>query len=410
MDSGSLSLGINKDFRFLTLSHIFIAIGNGFRSIAIPWLVSLLGGSTFDLAVAFTMSVIDSLLFPLTGCIVDVVSRRKLMILTVLMRDTILLLIFFMYSHYLLNLPLLYSLLFLSALLFGIFYNARFAAIPDIVSVDLLDKANSILFALSAVISIASMFTSGLVIIFIGKDTALLMAAIFGIIGGVFLAPIKTPKQKTYSILRCIKNVKEETKIAVKTVKETIVKNIIITGVLINLPIASFTLILAVISFYIIENPLFYSILLSSHLIGDVIGNWLQNKVSWKRTEKYYKGILLTGLGCIMLGISNNFTAKIYLVNFNLNLVLLIAFTAFVGIAEPFFNVSGTSLIQASVPNENLGKVSTLINSIYDLSFIPSYVIAGIMLTFISPFNLLTLYGIILVPISYISMRLLENK
>mgnify|MGYP000739969937 CR=1 FL=1 len=403
------SILINEDFKWLVLSHVFVTFGNSVRSIVIPWIVELLGGTPFELGLAFAFSVIDVLLFPIVGCVVDVVSRKRVMVFAEFTRNMLYLSIAYLYLTNALTIYRLYLIIILSSFLMGLFYNARFAAIPTIVNVDELDKANSIIFSLYSIVGIASILLSGILTTIISAGELILLASALGIIGSIVLLPIKLDNRRTDNMWVCVKNVKREFKVAIDSIRGTIVKYLIITGVLINLPAASFTLLLATIGLKKIGNPLAYSIFLSSILIGDIFGNWLQNKVSWSWKRKYYRGIALTGFSCIILGVSNLILANSFSISLNLYIAILTLLIAIIGLTKPFFNVPSNSLIQSSVNDNVRGKVATFSNSLFDMSFIPSYIITGWLLLYLSPFDLFIVYGLILIAIAKLTKKLVNK-
>jgi sugar phosphate permease len=65
-----------------------------------------------------------------------------------------------------------------------------------------------------------------------------------------------------------------------------------------------------------------------------------------------------------------------------------------VGLVQPFYNVSGTSIVQSAVPDEQRGTVLSVNNAAMEASFPLPLIGAGYVLAHISPFSLLLVAGV----------------
>ncbi|MCA9946089.1 MAG: MFS transporter [Anaerolineales bacterium] len=132
-----------RDYRLLFSGQIISNLGDGMTSLAILLLVNHLTGSTTALATMAILLALPSLTFGLAaGVIVDRVDRKRMMIISDLLRGVFVLGFIFVDSAE--NIWILYVIGFIQASIATFFTPARGALIPNIVPPEGLMSANSL--------------------------------------------------------------------------------------------------------------------------------------------------------------------------------------------------------------------------------------------------------------------------
>lgn len=132
-----------RDYRFLWTAQIASDFGDNLTFLSLMFLVQRLTGSTVALATLMIVITIPSLVFSVvSGVYVDRFDRKKMMIISDLLRAILVLGFLFVRTEELL--PLLYGVAFLQASIATLFNPARSALLPRIVGEEKLLAANSV--------------------------------------------------------------------------------------------------------------------------------------------------------------------------------------------------------------------------------------------------------------------------
>jgi len=132
-----------RDYRFLWTAQIASDFGDNLTFLSLMFLVQRLTGSTVALATLMIVITIPSLVFSVvSGVYVDRFDRKKMMIISDLLRAILVLGFLFVRTEELL--PLLYGVAFLQASIATLFNPARSALLPRIVGEERLLAANSV--------------------------------------------------------------------------------------------------------------------------------------------------------------------------------------------------------------------------------------------------------------------------
>lgn len=124
-------LRTNRNYRLLWTSQIISEIGDWFFTLALYNLLLDFTGKAESIGFAFVLQVLPQCFTaPAAGVLNDRISRRKVMILADLCRAAIIGCMLFVRSPEML--PLLYVLLFLETVMWGLFEPARAAVVPNI--------------------------------------------------------------------------------------------------------------------------------------------------------------------------------------------------------------------------------------------------------------------------------------
>lgn len=152
----------NRDFRFLWLGQIVSLLGDWFNLIASASLITLLTQSGLAVGGLFVVRMLAPFLIsPLAGVVTDRYDRRRLLILTDLLRAVTVM------GFLLVRRPqdvwLLYSLTAVQLAISGVFFPARNAILPDIVEERELGTANALTSATWSVMLAVGAALGGLV-------------------------------------------------------------------------------------------------------------------------------------------------------------------------------------------------------------------------------------------------------
>jgi len=180
--SGSDRRSQRRDFWVYWTGQTISQLGSSFTAFALPLLVYQLTHSALNLGIATASTFIPYLLFGLLiGAWVDRVNRKRLMILTDLLRALAVAVIPLLARLDLLAVWEVYVLAFLSSTLTIFFTSAEFAAIPSLVDNDNLIRANGRIQASYSGASILGPLLAGLLL------TTLPLTTVFLVDAGSFL-------------------------------------------------------------------------------------------------------------------------------------------------------------------------------------------------------------------------------
>ncbi len=170
-----------RDFRYLWLAQIGSNFGDSLTYLTLLILVQRLTGSTVALAGLMISITLPTLLFSMiSGVYVDRFDRKKLMILSDVLRAVLVL--GFIWARTEAMVPLIYALAFGHAAVGTVFLPARAALLPRVVGEDKLLAANSVTQTTKIVLGVLGTATAG--IFASAGDT---LVAVFGLDSVTFL-------------------------------------------------------------------------------------------------------------------------------------------------------------------------------------------------------------------------------
>jgi predicted MFS family arabinose efflux permease len=160
----------NRNFRLLWTAQIVSELGDWFYSVAIFSFLLELTGSAQMVALAFLMQVLpQTFIAPTAGVINDRISRRQVMMFADWSRACIVLLMALVHTRA--ALPLLFLLLFLETVCWGLFEPAHGAVIPNITEGDDVAIANALSSATWSVNFAVGAALGGMVLVSFGRET-----------------------------------------------------------------------------------------------------------------------------------------------------------------------------------------------------------------------------------------------
>ncbi|HTZ97818.1 MAG TPA: MFS transporter [Terriglobales bacterium] len=181
---GTISLGAylrlvreNRNFRRLWAAQIVSEIGDWFYSLAIYSLLLQMTGHARSVALALVLQVIPQTLFgPLSGVVNDRVSRKRVMIISDLVRVLIVLCMLLVRSQSMIW--LVYPLLFLESVMWAFFEPARTAVIPNITTSEDLILANTLSSTTWSLNLVAGAALGGLALALLGYNASFVLNAL----------------------------------------------------------------------------------------------------------------------------------------------------------------------------------------------------------------------------------------
>ena len=182
----------NADFRKLWLGQLVSNAGDWFNQIAVLGLVTTLTGSGLAAGLLFFVdSVPNALISPWAGAVADRFDRRRLMIITDVLRAVIALSMILIDKPS--QVPIIYVLSAFLVILSAFFYPAQQAAIPNLVRRDNLLTANAISAATWATMLAVGAALGGIVAATLGRDVAFTINAGSFLLSALLIATIRRP-------------------------------------------------------------------------------------------------------------------------------------------------------------------------------------------------------------------------
>ncbi|MFB6095273.1 MAG: MFS transporter, partial [Halodesulfurarchaeum sp.] len=194
---GGATSSDERSFRLILANKALAATSAGLQGIALPWLILELTGSPLHLGVAFALRTApDVLLAPVVGTAIDSLPRKWIFVAAEGLRGlTLLALPAFALSGGLAIWHVFVAMVGLSVFT-SLAYNTRRTILPSIVDESALDRANSRLQSVDAVLSLAFVGVGGGLLATIGTASALVTAVGGSLGAGLVLLPLGLPERE----------------------------------------------------------------------------------------------------------------------------------------------------------------------------------------------------------------------
>ena len=343
---------LGSDFWKFWLGQSISTFGSSFSNFAIPLLIFKLTGSSLALAFSVTAMVLPYLLFGLViGAWVDRINRKRLMILTDLIRALVIASLFLVSQVGVLSIWWIFLVAFLNSALGIGFDAANFAAIPKMVGQESLLAANGRIQAGYSIAKVLGPLLAGLLIIIVALPALLLIDALSFLISAGSILLIKSSFQAPADQERDTLTLRESVMEGLLYVlKHPFLSWITLLLLLANfiLPTTNTQLVLfAKVQFAVNDTQL--GLLYAAGSLGTVLCSLLAGHVGkrWSLGARSLIALALEG-GCIALSALTHWYWA------------LLLFWSLRGGADAFFIVNAYSLTQSEVPSKLLGRVITV--------------------------------------------------
>jgi MFS family permease len=398
-----LSPLLKRNFRLLWIGESISLLGDQFHFIALSWLTLQITGSGLALGTVLMVGAIPRAIFMLFGgALSDLISPRRIMIISNICRAIIVAIIAFMVFFEVVELWHLYLLSITFGIADSFFHPAFNALIPRVVEKDKLEAGNAILRGTHELSFLIGSAPAGLLISAVGIDLAFGIDSVSFVLAAIILSMMTRTKGKT--VLSA-----DEYHVSNKPIR---LKNVIsdiregVKYVFSKPAFRAFILAIAVIDFcfagpidvglaWLSDNRFVggataFGIVLSSFGGGAVIGTIIAGTVKFKR-----RGLLLALIGCLAgigLGIygivPNVFTAAIL--------------SAVIGVGVGIFNIVLITWFQRESPSRMIGRVMSLLMfaSVGVMPF--SFAISGMLVDIHAPIMFAVAGGITFITCLYL--------
>jgi MFS family permease len=381
-----------KPFFNLWIGEVFTQISiNIFNFFLILIVFKLTHSNTAVSGVVLSFTIPAIIFGSLAGILVDRWSKKKVLILTNLIRAVLLILLAF----YLDNLFVIYVISFFVAIFTQFFIPAESPMVPLTVKREQLLSANA-LFGMGIFGSILVAYAlSGPLIIFAGTVKTLIILAIMLFVGAIFISIIKVRNEKNKEVrvmdkrFNLIKDVKYTLILISKTKEISHSIFFISASQVIILILATIAPGYAnqVLGINVEEFPLIF---VAPAALGMIVGAIVLVNIfhSHAKQKIITTGIFISGIAMLLLPYGSKvasrdfiYTINSYLPNFlDVTILHIMAFLAFVlGAANSLIFVPANTIIQEKTTDEFRGKIYGLLNSIAGaFSLVPIIIVGGL--------------------------------
>jgi len=383
------SLLSNKNFSLFFFGQSLSTIGDGFKQMAIIYLIFKMGGGAMEIALSqFFLMGPRILVLLLGGVLVDRINAKPVIWTTDLFRfmiTTILVVCIMLDS---LSFPFLYFLLSLSGVASGFFYPAFNSIVPSIVEVKDLERANAGVQSISQ----TAMFIgpplagllidySGVIVIFIVNALSYLIASLTGLL--IKINKKAPPKMKGSSILKDVSEGFQQ----VWRVKwlRTILLVDLVGGFAVVGPLQVILPVYSKGDLGVGSSQL--GIVMAAFGIGSIIGMFIVSKLKtkYKTIRSYYFLEIFQGVILFLIAIPSLW-------------VVLLAL-CIIGILNGISGVIMTSQIQANVPMNRLGRTMSIV-ALASFGAVPVSLLFSGWISEVAPFAVGFVLGSVLLVIS----------
>jgi MFS family permease len=351
--SSAITPHIRSDFWKFWAGQTISTLGSSFTTFALPLLIYTLTGSSLNLALTVVAAVLPYFFFGLViGAWVDRVNRKRLMVLTDLVRALVIASIPFASVLGLLSAWWIYAVAFLNSALTICFDAANFSAIPRLVSHEDLVKANGRVQAGYSIAKVGGPLLGGLFITVVSLPMLLLVDATSFLISAISLMLITA----SFNIATDAKQAPTSLRQDIIEGLRYVLKHPILCWITLLLLLVNFILPTASVQLVLFAKQCFA---VSDAQVGLLyacggLGTVLFSLAAGRFRKHWSLGTL--ALGSLMM--EGAFTALTAVSHWYWLLLLLWALRSG---ADVLFIISTYSLAQTVVPNQLFGRVITVI-------------------------------------------------
>ena len=345
--------GYNSNFWKFWTGQTISTLGSSFTSFALLLLIFKLTGSSLNLALTVTATVLPYLLFGFViGAWVDRVNRKRLMVVTDLARALVIASIPLASVQGLLSVWWIYGVAFLNSALTICFDAANFAAVPSLVPQEDLVAANGRVQAGYSIAKIGGPLLGGLLLIKVTLPMLLLIDAVSFLVSAGSLLLIRTSFNTTPDRKKATTSLHQDIVEGLRYVlKHPLLRWITLLLLLVNfiLPTSSAQLVLFAKNWFAASDTQI-GLLYAGGSLGTVVFALAARQLRgrWSLGTLALVGLMMEGI----------FTAMTAMTRWYWVLLLLWALR---GGSDILFTINSYSLAQTVVPSQLLGRVITVI-------------------------------------------------
>ncbi|MBO8156891.1 MAG: MFS transporter [Bacillaceae bacterium] len=389
----------NKNFFFFWIGQFLSSMGDYLHALAIMWLMLEFTGSPTHMALVVLSQVIPKLIFGLLGGgYADRFDRRKVMIVSDLIRGTVVLAIPILYVTHLIDVWHFYMVAFVLGSVSCFFDPAHRSLMPYVVKDEDLGAANSLEDASNRINRIFIPFLIGILALLMPTYMYFVVdsATFFISAATLFAMKVSAKAEKVEH-----QNIWKDIGVTIKeTAKVPRIFLPIMAGVLglaawngayqVGIPILAKEQLDSTISTY--------SIIIGFYGVGNVLSSAfyyklpIQDKANW-----VMYGWILTGSGFLVMAFSSN-------------LVTAIIGALLTATGGPISSLSRTLLFQREIPRHQMGKVFSLGGTLTSISISLSLVFTGPIFEWLSVKWAFLAFGTFIVLVGFLGRVILSSS
>lgn len=197
--TGWRSLLRERNVRWLFVGQTISQVGDGVSKVALLWFVYAMTDSALKMSLIGVLQTIPPLVFgPFAGVLLDRIEKRRAMIVIDTVRTALLASIPILHAAGLLNLPVLYVLVFVIAMFSMAFGPALNSTLPLIVKKEQLTGVNALMQSAMTIGQLLGPALSGILIAGIGAQNALYVNAAGFLISALCKVPLRLPHVRAH--------------------------------------------------------------------------------------------------------------------------------------------------------------------------------------------------------------------
>ncbi|WP_372994551.1 MFS transporter [Lutispora sp.] len=378
-----------KDFIKIWVGNTVSRFGDAIDSIAFLWMVYEMTGSTLMMGTVMAVNAAPAVLFGMmAGVLVDRMDKKKVMIITDLLRGFSTAMMAFLYMWDMISLWHLYVFTFINSSCEVFSSPARASVMQVLVDKKHYLTANSLRQASSSLAEIAGTAIAAIVMGYLGIGVAILIDSVTFLISSftAIIAKIKISSSKNIPLN--IKQFYYEFVEGLTVIKSNVVLMVSLTmACLVNLVLAPFNVLMPEYSDKILmAGEKGMSLILMSFTIGMVAGSLIIGQIGhrFKKSTLVIIGFIGLGAGMMLFG---------FISNVQLACVAAVVGGAFI----PVISGGATTLMQESTPVDKMGRVSSTASTLSLLGLPLGYAVSGIMSYGINVLTTFKFVGILII-------------
>lgn len=388
-----------KSFILIWLGNTVSRFGDALDSIAFMWMIYKMTGSLIMMGTIMAVNALPSLVFGMiAGVFVDRLLKRKVMIITDLLRGLSTAFIAVLFITGTLEIYYLYIFTFFNSCCEVFASPARASAMQLLVKKEHYMAANSLREASTSAAQIIGTGIAALILGLWGIGIAVLIDA-FTFIFSAFTAvvahfdEILTNAHKPLSVSAIFTELKE----GIDIIKSSIVLTVGVSlACLVNLLVTPFNILTPAYSDRILmAGSKGYSLIEMSFTIGIIIGAIAMGQFGgrFKKSILILAGFVTLGIGIGLLGLVNN-------------LYVAISICGISGASLPLISTSTMTIVQEITPRDKMGRIISILGTLCLLGMPVGYAVSGFIASGLNIQNTFLILGLLIclitVPVFFI--------
>lgn len=385
----------NKNLLILLFGQLVSQIGDKFYMLALSFWVLEVTNSPAYMGIALFCSFFPAAVLGFfSGVIVDRYNRKNIIVVTDLLRGTIVSVVVLLYYQQLLSVPVVLGVQVLLSINTAFFDPAIPSIVPQIVDENHLTRANSLTQLIRGISSVMGPVLGGMCVGFFGYAFVFIFNALSYLISGFMEMFIQVPshlKQESQKF-NLVNEFKEGMQFVFSSVSLMILLLIIS---LLHFFIGSIETLFPILAKEMVGNgPQNLGYLQTSLGVGIIISSTIIGWINFQKNEgtMLFSAIFVIGLIYILIALHfklySNYIFTIFLLFALFGGVIILAATCF------------RSMVQKAIPNDIAGRVFGVVGSVSDISIPLAMLVYGFLLTYFPSTMLLLYTGVIIAVIS----------